>query len=243
MPHLASFSIPASASYWHSYCALSALDLCFWLFLRMLREAKDVNNRVKIRSRERSAMMLRRRMLLVIGLTLVALIVGLYGVCSSILLKDFARLERREAVRDVKRLQSTVADEVADLDADAAEWSEWDDTYQFMQDHNLDYIHSNLGETMLANMRLNFVVFLNREGQVVWSNGFDRHAQKAGAVPDSLLRLLKGTSPLLDHPNTESVHNGVLLLPEGAALVSSRPIITSQRTGPIRGTLILGRFL
>jgi PAS domain S-box-containing protein len=188
-------------------------------------------------------MMLRRRMLLVIGLTLVALIVGLYGVSSSILLKDFARLERREAVRDVKRLHSAVANEVDDLNAEAAEWAEWDDTYQFVEDRNRDYIHSNLGETMLGNIRLNFIVFLNRDGQVVWGKGFDRHAQKAVAIPDSLLQLLKESSPLLDHPNTESVHTGVLLLPEGAALVASRPIITSERTGPVRGTLILGRFL
>jgi sensor domain CHASE-containing protein len=41
-------------------------------------------------------MTLRRRILLIIGVTLVALIVGLYGVSSSILLKDFARLERRD---------------------------------------------------------------------------------------------------------------------------------------------------
>jgi PAS domain S-box-containing protein len=188
-------------------------------------------------------MTLRRRILLIIGVTLVALIVGLYGVSSSILLKDFARLERRDVASDVRRLQSAVGNEVANLNAEAAEWAEWDDTYQFIQDRNKNYIRSNLNETMLANVRLNLVVFLNREGQVVWSKGLDLRTEKATPITESFLGLLKTKSALAEHPNTASVRAGVLLLPEGVTLVVSRPIVTSQRTGPVRGTLILGRFL
>ena len=127
-------------------------------------------------------MTLRRRILLIIGVTLVALIVGLDGVSSSILLKDFARLERRDVVRDVKRLQSAVANELANLSDEAAEWAAWDDTYQFIQDRDRAYIRSNLSDTLLANVRLNFVVFLNRDWQVVYSTGIDLHTQKAGPV-------------------------------------------------------------
>lgn len=188
-------------------------------------------------------MTLRRRILLIIGVTLVALIVGLYGVSSSILLKDFARLERRDASRSVKRLQNAVANEVATLSDETAEWAAWDDTYQFIQDRNRAYIRSNLGDTMLANVRLNFVVFLNREGQMVWSKGLDLRTQKAMPIPESFLGLLKAKSLLLEHANGESSHAGVLLLPEGVTMIVSRPIVTSQRAGPIRGTLILGRFL
>ena len=188
-------------------------------------------------------MTLRRRILLIIGVTLVALIVGLYGVSSSILLQDFGQLERRDVTLDVKRLQSAVKSEVAELSDEAAEWAEWDDTYEFVQDHNRSYIRSNLGETMLANVRANFIVFLNRDRQIVWSKGLNLGTEKVIPIPESLVALLKTRTPLLEHPNPTSVHAGVLLLPEGITLVVSRPIVTSQRTGPIRGTLIFGRFL
>ena len=188
-------------------------------------------------------MTLRRRILLIIGGTFVALIVGLYEVSSSILLKDFSRLENRDVVHKVKRLQSAVANELASLGDEVAEAAVWDDTYQFIQDHNRNYIRSNLGDTSLASQHLNFVVFLNRDGQVVQSKGFDLHAQRAAPVPESFLGMLKGKSPLLEHPNVGSVKAGILLLPEGITLVVSRPIVTSQRTGPIRGTVIFGRFL
>jgi len=36
---------------------------------------------------------------------------------------------------------------------------------------------------------------------------------------------------------------GIILLPEGPMLVASRPILTSEEEGPIRGTMIMGRYL
>ena len=67
-------------------------------------------------------MTLRRRILLIIGVTLVALILGLYKVSSSILLSDFSRLERRDVVRDVKWSKSAMANELADLSGKAGDW-------------------------------------------------------------------------------------------------------------------------
>ena len=55
-------------------------------------------------------MTLRRKILLIIGVTLVALILGLYKVSSSILLTDFSRLERRDVVCDVKWSKSAMVE-------------------------------------------------------------------------------------------------------------------------------------
>ena len=188
-------------------------------------------------------MTLRRRILIIIGFTLVALIVGLYGVSSSILLKDFAGLEQRDVIRDVKWVQSSVAGQLAYLNDKLTDWIFWDDTYQFVEDRNKNYVRNNLGDTALANLRVNFVVFVNHKNQVVWSKGFDLNAQKSTPAPESLLRLLDDRNLLLQHASVDSAHSGVVLLPEGPALVASRPIVTSHRTGPIRGSVIFGRFL
>src|SRR5262249_4102014 len=49
-------------------------------------------------------------------------------------------------------------------------------------------------------------------------------------------------SPLLQQTLGKSSH-GLLMLPRGPMLVTARPIITSKGTGPVRGTLIVGRYL
>jgi hypothetical protein len=61
-------------------------------------------------------MTLRRGILLIIGITLAAPILGLYKVSSSILPTDLSRLEQPDVVRDVKWSKSTRVNELADLD-------------------------------------------------------------------------------------------------------------------------------
>ena len=188
-------------------------------------------------------MTLRRRILIIIGVTLVALIVGVYGLSSSILLKDFARLERRDVIRDVRRVQSDLRRRSANLSDRLSNWAVWDDTYQFIEDRNQNYIHSHLDDTDFTELQVNFIVFVNRKGQVVWSKGFDLDARKPTSVPPGLLRLLDSGSPLLRHASVDSVHAGMVLLTEGPTWVVSRPIVTGHHTGPIRGSVIFGRFL
>jgi PAS domain S-box-containing protein len=188
-------------------------------------------------------MSLRRKILLIIGVTLAALALGLYKVSSSILLTDFSRLERHDVIRDVKWSKSAMARDLADLSSKAQGWAARDDLYQFIQDHNRNYIRANLGDSTFADLRLNFMVLVNRDGQVAWSNGYNLRAAKAEPVPEGILGLLRGKSLLLNHPDVNSVHAGLVLLPEGVTFVVSRPIVTGQHTGPIRGALIVGRHL
>ena len=188
-------------------------------------------------------MTLRRRIHIIIGATLVALIVGFYGVSSSILLRDFASLEKRDVIRDVKWVESELRVRSASLNDKLSDWAVWDDTYQFIEDHNQNYIHSHLDDTDFTELQVNFIVFVNRAGQIVWRKGFNLDARKETSVPQSFLRLLDGDSSLLRHANVDSVHAGIVLLTEGPTWVVSRPIVTSHGSGPIRGSVIFGRFL
>ncbi len=188
-------------------------------------------------------MTLRHRIFVILGATLVALIVGFYAVSSSILLKDFARLEERDISRDVRWVESELRERSANLNDKLTSWAVWDDAYQFVEDHNQDYIRYHLDDTDFTELQVNFIVFVNRKGEVVWSKGFDLDARKATPVPPGFLRLLDSGSPLLRHASVDSVHAGMVLLAEGPTWVVSRPIVTGHHTGPIRGSVIFGRFL
>jgi diguanylate cyclase (GGDEF)-like protein/putative nucleotidyltransferase with HDIG domain len=77
----------------------------------------------------------------------------------------------------------------------------------------------------------------------VWGRGFDLEKKKSTPLPAGLQPHFSPTDLLMRHQNEKSSTQGVLLLPAGPLLVVSRPIVTSAETGPIRGTLIMGRFL
>ncbi|MCK4450241.1 MAG: GAF domain-containing protein, partial [Anaerolineae bacterium] len=89
---------------------------------------------------------------------------------------------------------------------------------------------------------LNLMLFINSSGQIVFGKGFDLDNEEEISVPQSLQEHLTDDA-LLRHPDTESSITGIVLLPEGPLLVASRPILTSEEEGPLRGTMIMGRYL
>jgi len=186
---------------------------------------------------------LRRKILVLIGLTMVALVIGMYAIASRILLEGFGWIEERDARKNVQRALHALADELGGLRAKAADWAVWDDACQFVEDGNAEFIKSNCADPTFVDLRLDLMLYLNREGKIVYQKGFDTANQKEQPVSPQFLAELKPGSPLLKLPEVNSLQSGIMLLPEGVLMVVARPVVTSQRTGPIRGTVIFGRYL
>ncbi|KJS18412.1 MAG: hypothetical protein VR69_00895 [Peptococcaceae bacterium BRH_c4b] len=188
-------------------------------------------------------MTLRTKTLVIIGFTLFSLIVILYFVSQAIMLNSFVELEERVAKRNVNRACSAICEETGNLNVKASDWSAWDDTYGFIENTNNEYMVANLNDKTFQLLSLNFMLFFNNSGELVFGKGFNLNTQKSVPVPDSLREHITAGSRLLSHTHPESSVTGFLLLPEGPLLLASRPIVTSENKGPIRGTLIMGCFL
>ena len=72
-----------------------------------------------------------------------------------------------------------------------------------------------------------------------WRTG--RHTE----VSRDLIRYCSSHASLLFHSDSDlkSFRRGIALLPEGPLLISALPVMTSAENGPIRGILIMGRYL
>ncbi len=188
-------------------------------------------------------MSLRQKTLLLIGLTLASLVGILYASLSIIFLSSFAQIEERDAHRNVQRVRQALSDELQTLSTTATDYAEWDDTYAFIEDANHDFVQKNLLEQIFVDFKLNVLLFLNRKNQIVFGKGFNLEQKQETPVPESLKKRFTPGNVLLTHPNTNSSVTGIILLPEGSLLIASQPILTSNKTGPIRGSLIMGRYL
>ena len=189
-------------------------------------------------------MTLRRKILLIIGATLVALILGCFGISSTILLRGFDGLEQQATREDVQRVVSAFTDELANLSAKAANWAAWDDSYAFVQNGNNKFIQSNCSGSTFADLRLNVMLFVDASGRVVFSAVTTYAvARKRRCTEGFLQYVLACDNGVLWHATVGSVKEGVVQLPAGPLLLVSRPIVTSERRGSMRGTLIFGRYL
>ncbi len=188
-------------------------------------------------------MKLRRKTLSIVGITIAGLTSILYAVSSSILLSSLVKAEEQEATQVVKGVLSVFAQTADDFNSRFADWSAWDDTYAFIQNRNQEFIDSNLVPEGLANLRVNIALFVNTSGKIVYGTALDTEKLKLTPVPFALKRRISLDDRLLQHPNAQSSLAGILLLPSGPILITSRPILTTKSTGPIRGTLVFGRNL
>jgi sensor domain CHASE-containing protein len=166
--------------------------------------------------------------------------IQIWGVYPS-----FLALEREEATKDMERCTEAIDREIHHLDKLCGDWSPWDDTYKFAQDHNKEYVESNLTPVTFKNDNLNLLYVYDAKGQVVWGQTCDLEGEEPrpigieGLMPAAAA---KG-HPLFNHPTILSAITGMVMTPRGPMLISSRPILTSHQEGPSAGTLIMGRFL
>jgi PAS domain S-box-containing protein len=188
-------------------------------------------------------MNLRRKTLLIIGLTIVSLVGTLYVISQMLVASGVAGMEQLMSRQSTDQVLDIFSHELSNLDAMAFDWAVWDDTYVFIQNANTNYIGSNLVDATFINLRLNFMLFFNSSNQLVFGKAFDLVNKTEIPIPQSLTEHLAANDLLLRHETVDSNVTGIVVLPETSLLVASRPILTSDQQSSIKGTLIIGRFL
>jgi signal transduction histidine kinase len=86
------------------------------------------------------------------------------------------------------------------------------------------------------------ILFINSSGQLVLGRITDLDTKKEMPVPQNFLKNLFNKGSLVCHTESDKF-DGIVLLPKGPLLISSQPILTSEGKGPVKGTIIMGRYL
>lgn len=188
-------------------------------------------------------MTIRKRSLIQVISIVTGLIAVTYLISRVILLNGFIKLEERDTQKNVMVAKGVLSDKINNLDTKISDWANWDDAYKFVEDINPNFIKSNLADQALVDLKINFLIFINSAGNTVFSKGFDTDENHALPIPESLKKYLTLDSLLVKHPDINSAVSGILMLSEGPLLVVSKPILTTEKQGPIHGALIFARYL
>jgi diguanylate cyclase (GGDEF)-like protein len=186
---------------------------------------------------------LRKRALRLIGLVTLVLIIALFIIFRLFLLVDLKNIETDSVQKSVERSLRLLNQQITDIDAKAWDYAAWDDTYSFMKTKKPEYLSDNYGDSTLSINKLNFVLLVDNNGEILFKKGYNLKNEEQVDVPPGLIHLITPKSRLVNHLTIRSYTSGILLLPEGPVILSSQPIVTSNMKGPIRGSLIMGRFI
>lgn len=198
----------------------------------------STNGKAKSKSKN-----LRRQTRLIFGLSLTALIGVLYVASSTVLSGSLEKVERQDTLQVVNGVLSLFTQYQEDFTAGYGDWSSWDDTYNFIANGNSQYIKSNMTAEQLALLEVDLALYVNSDGKIVYGTGFNRQTRSKTAIPAAITKQVANNNILLRQSNPRSSLAGIVKLPEGLMLISSRPILTSSGAGPVRGSLIFGRYI
>lgn len=177
---------------------------------------------------------------LLVTLLIFSVLTAAFTLTHSMQLSNFLELENADTLENVERIHNAVSTEQAYLDRTAHDWACWDDTYKFIKDRNLKYIDVNLQDQTLAGIKLHATLFVNESGDVVYAKSIDVNTSEQIPVPKELLSLVE-SGTLLTKTENETI-SGFILLDGNPMFIACHPILTTNSKGPVRGTLIFGKY-
>ncbi|HET9240683.1 MAG TPA: CHASE4 domain-containing protein [Oligoflexus sp.] len=188
-------------------------------------------------------MSIRSKAIALILTTMMVFLTCLFLVAEYVLMERFQTLESREAHNNIERVRNAIHLEFDFLKAKAADWIAWDDAYAFVQNGNNEFRAANLFDQNGANMKVNFLLYFNQEGEVVGSFAWDLEHEKPWPMPAEVLNFLQPGAHFLNHESADDIKAGFVSFPQGLAFVVSGPVVPGDKNGPIRGSMAIVKLL
>ncbi len=184
---------------------------------------------------------MRRRILLAIGGTLLAMLIIISVASRSILLDSYEGLERSYLEKDVQRIKADITRQETGLGRTVEDYAAWSAMYQYVFHPSPSFVSENFTEESAANLRLDIVLVIDNAGTTVYGGAFGKGAAKAGIV-ESLTRWIAAHPETVRFADKNGKAEGIVRLPQGMLVLASRPILDDTRQLPVAGTLFMGRL-
>lgn len=192
-------------------------------------------------------MSLKLKTPLILLLIIFIYVIAHMAIERYIILPGFLSLETTEAEKNARRPVQAIQREIHHLSSFIHDWSAWDETYNFIVTKSPDYVESNIVYSTFQDNTLNMIYFCNTQGQIVWKGSYDLKSEKKIIIPEIPDFFQKGhplTSFKTKNKELKDIKiSGIYMTRKYPLLVASRPILTNGNKGPIRGSVIMGRFL
>jgi PAS domain S-box-containing protein len=184
---------------------------------------------------------LAHRMLLVLAATVAGGTLVLYFLSHSLLLANFLQLETEQTKQNVEYGVTALYESYHSLGTATSDYAYWDRTYEFMSDPQKNDISKEFQNGGLQDLGINLIVIRDLTGEMVFAKAYDTQAHKEVQVPVLFLQKIFSKQELHADTVARMPLDGLINFPDGPYIVSTRPILTSERSGPSRGVLMLAR--
>ena len=162
----------------------------------------------------------------------------------SRVLEDF---KRGHGQTSLARFEQELTNQHEQLRIYGLEYAWWDDVHDMVtqpEDFSSFIEEMALYPEYWSQLDISLMAFFGIDDQYIWG------ALVSPQQPDEVLSieahfpdLLDPANPLLGHNSPEESKTGLMVGPLGIMMVNSYPILRSDQSGPVHGSLVIGRYL
>ncbi len=174
--------------------------------------------------------------------TVFVILVGAAFLLSRyVILRNLENAEKQVVLGYMEGIDALLEKEKRGIDSTLYDWSSWDDTYEFVQSRNQEYIDNNILSNPFSYLELNMMVFLDLSGNIVHAQAYNLESDEFVPVPQVVQTYLSGNHQ--DFQDADGGYIGLTAFPGIPPLViAARPVLPSFEDKPSQGTLVFGRF-
>jgi signal transduction histidine kinase/sensor domain CHASE-containing protein len=185
--------------------------------------------------------LVKKTILVIIIITLV-LITVIYFLTEYVFLAGFEDAERKAVEDNSRKLSASLVLKQRTIEAFSYDWAEWDDTYEFLTDHNEEYISNNLLDSTFITNDVNVMLFIDTQGKLVHGKAVDFNLMQEIPLPMDTKEYI--TKTILPNVAVSGYGiSGITSFSGQPMLTSVRIALTSTNQGPSTGYLLVGRFV
>jgi signal transduction histidine kinase len=177
------------------------------------------------------------QVLLVIAILIISAVMSVYLVKGV-----FTKLEEDQVALDNSRFSMAINQEIEKIDNLISDWAHWDDNYIFVHDLNSKFIEQNYYEEYLKEIDLDFMLYLNKEGKIIFVTQIDKNGAESFLSENFENAGLNKMVIEYNERQNDSL-SGLLKIGDKVAMISMYEITMSDGTGADQNYFVGGKYI
>jgi len=187
-------------------------------------------------------MKLRSKFIFILLIGGFATVLSIFLLSNLFIKSNALKIENMLARKDVERVHSALSNYQQAIHLLNKDWGFWDDSYKFVEDLNEGYVKSNLMEATFDQLRMNFIAFYDLKGNFKYGKFYDLKNKEFIPFPKSIEQRITSEIKALRTETAKEGASGIICANSDHLIISLRPILKSDYTGPSRGTIVMGFY-
>ena len=123
---------------------------------------------------------MRRRILFVIGGTLLVMLIIMIVATSAVLRHSYGNLEKRSMERDVQLVRGAIAAQIDELGATVKDYAASSDIYEFVKPPTSAFVKGTLSESAAVSLHVDVRLVIDANGRIVYLGSTDHGELRLG---------------------------------------------------------------